>query len=268
MSSQCIVIYCIYGNIWWRYCDLKCDSHPLVARTATSLWELPHGLPHKANTHTQSPFRWQYVFYFLYFKGLLFTNKINKKKKRSKRFFDKHCLSAYCCKKVYIYLSFSSASSNQPTVPFPPSRGLREWAEQWPCERVYRGPSSSSSSPSPWLHPHPSPLRTSSVNIWKLWSPQPNKTFGSSSLGFLSSFCIHWYSLFFYYYYYLPPKTNKKKRKKKQTNKKEMYKYMCWFVESLYNCYYVSSLVLCRTSPLMPVPVCFVVIGTVKKKST
>lgn len=123
MSSQCIAIYCIYGNISWRYCYLKCDSHPLVARTATSLWELPHGLPHKAHTHTQSPFRWQYVFYFLYFKGLLFTNKINKKK-RSKRFFDKHCLSAYCCKKVYIYLSFSSASSNQPTVPFPPSRGF------------------------------------------------------------------------------------------------------------------------------------------------
>lgn len=29
---------------------------PLVARTATSLQEPPQGLPHKANTHTQSPF--------------------------------------------------------------------------------------------------------------------------------------------------------------------------------------------------------------------
>lgn len=165
-----------------------------------------------------------FIFYIL----KVYYLQTKSTKKRSKRFFDKHCLSAYCCKKVYIYLSFSSASSNQPTVPFPPSRGLREWAEQWPCERVYRGPSSSSSSPSPWLHPHPSPLRTSSVNIWKLWSPQPNKTFGSSSLGFLSSFCIHWYSFFFYYY--LPPKTNKKKRKKNKQTKRnvQIYVLVCW----------------------------------------
>lgn len=64
-----------------------------------------HCLMIEGHTHTHTfVFRWQYVVYFLYFKGLLFTNKITKKK--SKRFFDKHCLSAYCCKKVYIYLSF------------------------------------------------------------------------------------------------------------------------------------------------------------------
>lgn len=220
---------------------------------------------HIKQTHTRRVlFRWQYVFYFLYFKGLLFTNKINKKKKDQKDFLTNTvCLHIVVRKFTFIFLFPPLQVTNQQFL-FLRAVGLREWAEQWPWERVYRGPSSSSSSPSPWLHPHPSPLRTSSVNIWKLWSPQPNKTFGSSSLGFLSSFCIHWYSSFFFYY--LPPKTNKKKRKKKQTNKKEMYKYMCWFVESLYNCYYVSSLDLCRTSPLMPVPVCFVVIGTVKKK--
>lgn len=101
---HCIAIYCIYCNISWRYCYLKCDSHPLVARTATSLWELPQGLPHKANTHTQSPFRWQYVFYFLYFKGLLFTNKINKKKNQKDFLTNTVCLHIVVRKFTFIFL--------------------------------------------------------------------------------------------------------------------------------------------------------------------
>lgn len=46
-----------------------------------------------------------FIFYIL--KVYYLQRKRNpKEKEKSKGFFDKHCLSAYCCKKVYINLSY------------------------------------------------------------------------------------------------------------------------------------------------------------------
>lgn len=74
--------------------------------TAGASWRSPY----KTHTHTLL-FRWQYVFYFLDFKGLLFTNKINKKKDQKDFLTNTVCLHIVVRKFTFIFLP--SVSSNQ-----------------------------------------------------------------------------------------------------------------------------------------------------------
>lgn len=74
-----------------------------------------HCLMIEGHTHTLV-FRWQYVVYFLYFKGLLFTNKITKKKNQKDFLTNTVCLHIVVRKFTFIFLS--SVSSNQLIVLF------------------------------------------------------------------------------------------------------------------------------------------------------
>lgn len=120
--NNLLTIYCLLLNhhiaIYRRQyivtvscCDLRCGSRPLVVSTLTLQQELPGGL-HIKHTHTHALlFRWQYVFYFLDFKGLLFTNKINKKKDQKDFLTNTVCLHIVVRKFTFIFLP--SVSSNQ-----------------------------------------------------------------------------------------------------------------------------------------------------------
>ena len=160
---------------------LSKSLHPLPPSSCKWAHPFAHSSTIERHTHARCFFflddNMSFIFYI--FKGLLFTNKINKKK--SKRFFDKHCLSAYCCKKVYINLSFHLY---QVTNRYCLSLGSHKWAEQWPCEWALRGPSSSPRSPAP-------PSTAHIISKHMKTCGEPNEHLVSSSLGIiLSSFCI------------------------------------------------------------------------------
>lgn len=163
-----------------------------------------------------------FIFYIL----KVYYLQTKSTKKRSKRFFDKHCLSAYCCKKVYIYLSFSSASSNQPTVPFAPSRGftwvswtMTMWAglqktEQLVIIFVTVAPPSSVLTTNIIGKHMKTMVAATKPNIWFVLS------------GLFSQFFLH---PLIFFLLFNPPNQQKDKKKNKQIQRNvQIYVLVCW----------------------------------------